>query len=133
MFSELWEKRFLEGLLGTLPEPRQPEPEAPPKPPKHPAPPEQETAKEKTQRGGWIPASEWFGYLDVIMPLARDRVLVKNGKPTDPMKVAQMLSSPRYRNPAKWWEVTKKYMDALGPDCPEPPACVKSAGIGTLD
>lgn len=131
--------------VAVVPSPKQPEPEQPPEPIKQPEPPRQQPVQEKfvrgfddpkpkpKQTGGWIPDPEWMRYLDEIMPLAGDRVKDKQGKVIDPRKVSEMLCSPKHRNPAMWYQITQKFMKALGPDCPEAPACVKSAAINSLE
>lgn len=134
MFSELWEKRFLEGMLGSAEKPQdEPKPVSPPKETRK-APPTQEKAKGEPERlrgtlprGRWVPDYEWIQYLEVLH---------KNVTAEQRQLSIDWLYEARHQNPMDWWRQTKRLMDACkaaGVDYPAPPECVASAAINALE
>lgn len=79
--------------------------------------------------GPWIPPSEWFAYIDHLIPIAKE-----NGLKVDPGKAVEWLTMPEHRNWKNWMQMTERLEGAIPKEqLPKRPPCIVSEAIEDLD
>ncbi len=140
MFSELWEKRFLEGLLSQGKSAEKPQDErkvaepvketrkAASGPPAAPAKPRMDPERVRgTVKSGWLMDYEWIQFLELLHA---------GVTPEQRQLSIDWLYESKHRNPLDWWRQTSRLMaacKAAGIDHPTPPECVAQAAIDALE